>query len=101
MEVVFDQPRRLMENDDECARREPVVLSGDVVVVTRRVKNDLSSPQSAIRARADQAYGCPSWTRGPDEVGRSSESLFRHDNLQGLRFLHPAFSGVHGLEDHK
>jgi len=44
MEVVFDQPRRLMEDDDECSRGEPVVLSGDVVVVTGRVKNDLSSP---------------------------------------------------------
>jgi len=78
MEIVLDQPRGLMEDDDECARREPVVLSGDVILFTRRVENDLSPPKGAVGARSDQAYGRPSRARCPDEVRRSSKSRFRH-----------------------
>jgi hypothetical protein len=44
MKIVFDQPRRLMEDDNQGAWGDSVVLSRDVVVLTRRVKNDLSSP---------------------------------------------------------
>jgi hypothetical protein len=44
VKIVFDQPRRLMEDDNQGARGDSVVLPRDVVVLTRRVKNDLSSP---------------------------------------------------------
>lgn len=44
VKIVFDQPRRLMEDDNQGAWGDSVVLPRDVVFLTRRVKNDLSSP---------------------------------------------------------
>jgi hypothetical protein len=72
VEVVFDQPRRLMQDDHECSRVEPGVLSRDVVLLTRRMKNDLPSSKAAVCARSDQAYRRPTRTGRPDEVRRSS-----------------------------